>query len=168
MHRPHISRLVWNRLRYIKDPETGKRISRVNPKGKWIVQDVPELRIVNQALRDRVKTRLARQDTSPNAKIPNSNWDRRRPRYLFSGLMKCGECGGSAVISNQIRIGCTNARNKGTGRNKHTIRRDQLEATVMDGLQHHLMEPDLTEVFCQEYTKHMNRLRGERIASGLA
>ena len=27
----YVGRLVWNRLRYIKDPETGKRVSRLNP-----------------------------------------------------------------------------------------------------------------------------------------
>ena len=27
----YIGRLVWNRLRYIKDPETGRRVSRLNP-----------------------------------------------------------------------------------------------------------------------------------------
>src|SRR3546814_12390596 len=27
--------LVWNRLRYIKNPATGKRVSRVNPESEW-------------------------------------------------------------------------------------------------------------------------------------
>ena len=27
----------------------------------------------------------------------------------------------------------------------------------LDGLHHHLMDPDLTEVFCKEYTEHMQR-----------
>jgi hypothetical protein len=79
--------------------------------------------------------------------------------------MTCAECGGGAVIWNQLRIGCANARNKGTCANKHTIRRDALEAAVLDGLQHHLMAPELTEVFCKEYTAHMNRLRKEHVAS---
>ena len=79
--------------------------------------------------------------------------------------MKCGECAGGAVIWNQIRIGCANARNKGTCSNKHTIRGDHLEAAVLDGLQHHLMDPDLTKVFCREYTEHMNRLRNAHVAS---
>ena len=100
----YIGRLIWNRLRYVKDPESGKRISRLNPEDRWIVQEVPELRIVDQALWDKVKARQAELDALPNAKIPNSNRDRRRPTYLFSGLMKCSECGGGAVIWNQIRI----------------------------------------------------------------
>lgn len=32
----YIGKLVWNRLRYIKDPETGKRVSRPNPESEWI------------------------------------------------------------------------------------------------------------------------------------
>jgi len=162
----YIGRLIWNRLRYVKDPETGKRISRPNPEDRWISQDVPELRIIEQDLWDKVKARQAKLDTSSLQKIPNSNWgDRRRPKYLFSGLMTCGECGGGAVIWNQIRIGCANARNKGICSNKHTIRRDHLEATVLDSLQHHLMDRELTEMFCKEYTRHMNRLRHAHVAS---
>src|SRR3546814_15848331 len=34
--------LVWNRLRYIKNPATGKRVSRVNPESEWIRTEVPE------------------------------------------------------------------------------------------------------------------------------
>jgi len=30
----YIGRLVWNRLRYIKDPSTGKRVSRLNPESE--------------------------------------------------------------------------------------------------------------------------------------
>jgi site-specific DNA recombinase len=28
----YIGRLVWNRLEYVKDPDTGKRVSRLNPR----------------------------------------------------------------------------------------------------------------------------------------
>jgi site-specific DNA recombinase len=37
----YVGRLVWNRLRYVKDPETGKRVSRPNPPDQLIHQDVP-------------------------------------------------------------------------------------------------------------------------------
>ncbi len=46
----YIGRLVWNRLRYIKDPDTGRRVSRLNPSEEWITKDVPDLRIVDDAL----------------------------------------------------------------------------------------------------------------------
>ena len=50
-------KLVWNRQSFIKHPDTGKRIARLNPPEKWIIKDVPELRIVDQELWDRVKER---------------------------------------------------------------------------------------------------------------
>jgi site-specific DNA recombinase len=52
----YIGRLVWNRLRYVKDPETEKRVSRLNPDSGWI-QNVTVLRIIDQELWERVKTR---------------------------------------------------------------------------------------------------------------
>jgi site-specific DNA recombinase len=57
--------LVWNRQRFIKDPKTGKRVSRPNPEAKWIRTEVPELRIVDDELWLRVKLRvfvIARQE----------------------------------------------------------------------------------------------------------
>ena len=160
----YIGKLVWNRLRYIKDPETGKRVSRLNPESDWIIQDVPKLRILDddlwQAAKARQEERKADWDTNALA-----FWDRKRPRYLFSGLMECGVCGGGIVNLNASRIGCANARNKGTCDNRRTMRRDALEATILDALRHHLMEPELFAVFCDEYTRHMNRLRIEATAS---
>ena len=150
---------MWNRLRYIKDPESGKRVSRLNPRDEWVIEDVPALRIVDQPLWDKVK---ARQGEQVNAKFGERGpgfWDRRRPRYLFSGLTRCGVCGGGFTNLSGERIGCSAARERGTCDNRRTMKRAELEATVLDGLQHHLMDPALCEVFCEEYTRHMNRIR---------
>jgi hypothetical protein len=48
---------VWNRLRYVKDPVTGKRVSRSNPASDWVTTSVPELRIVDDDLWNQVKAR---------------------------------------------------------------------------------------------------------------
>ena len=53
----YIGRLVWNRLRYIKDPDTGKRVSRPNPPSEWVTTAVPELRIVDDELWNQVRAR---------------------------------------------------------------------------------------------------------------
>ena len=47
----------WNRLRYVKDPDTGKRVSRPNAPSEWVTTAVPELRIVDGELWDQVKQR---------------------------------------------------------------------------------------------------------------
>jgi hypothetical protein len=94
-------------------------------------------------------------------------WDRRRPRYLFSGLMRCGVYGGGFAKISQHHFGCSTARNKGTCTNLLTIRRDLLEATVLDALRHRLMEPELYAVFVAEFTAEWNRLQSEA-GAGLA
>lgn len=48
---------MWNRLRCVKDPSTGKRVSRLNPEAEWIIIEVPELRIVDDALWEAVRAR---------------------------------------------------------------------------------------------------------------
>jgi site-specific DNA recombinase len=160
----YIGRLVWNRLRYVKDPETGRRVSRLNPDSGWIVQDVAGLRIIDQDLWERVKTRQGALEAGRSAGEAPGYWDRRRPRYLFTGLTRCAVCGGGIVNFNKVYIGCANARNKGTCDNKATMRRDDLETAVLEGLQHRLMEPARTKIFCEEYARAMNRLHAEHNA----
>lgn len=74
--------------------------------------------------------------------------DRRRPKHLFAGLVKCGCCGGGYAMISKDLLGCATARNKGTCDNRLNIRRDALETSVLQGLQNHLMEPSLFREFC--------------------
>jgi hypothetical protein len=65
----YIGKLVWNRQRYMKDPTTGKRVARVNPPEAWIITEVPDLRIIDDALWRKAKARqqaLARRNTPPS------------------------------------------------------------------------------------------------------
>jgi len=156
----YIGRLVWNRLRYIKDPDTGKRVSRLNPEEQWIIHELPDLRIVSQELWERVKTRQASVSLGRSASSEAAGfWDRRRPRYLLSGLVKCAECGSSYVKISQSHFGCAGARNKGTCGNRKAIRRDFLEEAVLGGLQDRLMAEEHLDYFCKEYTKEYNSIR---------
>ncbi|MEC3860641.1 recombinase family protein [Mesobacterium sp. TK19101] len=158
----YIGRLVWNRLRYMKDPDTGKRVSRPNPESEWVVQEVPDLRIVDQDLWDAVKKRQKSLSFDTTATGSNPMNDRRRPKHLFAGLIKCGCCGGGYSLISKDLLGCAASRNKGTCDNRLNIRRDALEASILNGLRKHLMSPELFNEFCAEFTREVNRLRIER------
>jgi DNA invertase Pin-like site-specific DNA recombinase len=158
----YIGRLVWNRLRYIKDPDTGKRVSRPNPECEWVVQEVPDLRIVEQALWDQTKARQQAMAIGPQELSANPLVDRRRPKYLLAGLVKCGCCGGGYSLISKNLLGCAAARTKGICDNRVNIRVETLEASVLSGLRTHLMEPRLFETFCEEFTKEVNRQLIER------
>jgi DNA invertase Pin-like site-specific DNA recombinase len=162
----YIGRIVWNRLRYIKDPATGKRISRLNESDRWIVQEVTELRIVSQDLWDAVKERqqMLKRDTLPDVRT-KPFWAQQRPRFLMTGLAKCGECGSSYVKISANLFGCAAARNRGTCSNRLNIRVETLEELILDGLRTQLMEPDLFKVFCDEFHHEVNRLRSDENAA---
>jgi DNA invertase Pin-like site-specific DNA recombinase len=136
----YIGRLVWNRQRFLKDPLTGKRVARLRPEQEWIVQSVPALRIVDEDLWQAAK---AKQQRCSRATRPRQQgqelWHARRPRHLFSGLITCGACGGSMVLVGKLHYGCAAARNKGICDNRLTMRRDVLEATILEGLKARLL-----------------------------
>jgi site-specific DNA recombinase len=99
----YIGRLVWNRLHYVKDPSTDKRVSRPNPPESWMISEVPHLRIIDDELWWAVKARQAearkkvpRATTAqpPEAHPKTGFWSHQRPKHLLTGLMRCGICGG--------------------------------------------------------------------------
>lgn len=155
----YIGRLIWNRLRYVKDPATGKRRSRLNLEKDWIIKDVPELRIVPQELWEAVKARQGTmtRDTRPDARRKDF-WEQQRPRYLLSGLMKCG-CGASYTKYGRNRFGCAAARDRATCNNHLTIHVEEIEAAILTGLKEQLMDPRLFEEFAREFVTEVNRSR---------
>jgi len=164
----YIGRMIWNRQRFIKDPDSGKRQSRSNPESEWIVQEVPDLRILDDVLWNAAKsrqdaTKIKRGDYGQGGE--NHFRERRRPKYLLSGLTKCACCGGGYSMISADLVGCSTARNKGTCDNRTNIRRDRLEERVLNALRFHLMDPALFKEFCDEFTREMNRLRMESRAS---
>ena len=153
----YIGRQIWNRLRYVKDPETGKRVSRLNAESDWVITEVPDLRIIEddlwQAVRNRQGALVSKGTGTPV-------WDRRRPRTLFSGLMKCGCCGSGFSKVSKDSFGCSAARNKGKAvcTNMAQIKQADLEARVLDALAHNLMDAQAVAAFCEAYTSERNRL----------
>ena len=91
--------------------------------------------------------------------------NRRRPKYLLAGLLKCGCCGSAYTLISKNLLGCAAARNKGTCGNRLNIRVETLEASVVSGLRTHMMDPVLFKEFCEEFTREVNRLRIEKSAS---
>ena len=117
-----------------------------------------ELRIIGPALWDKVKERQKR------LRKAMAFHEKQRPRMLLSYLLRCGVCGGGFSKVSKEHYGCSTARNKGTCHNRLTIRQDELEGLVIAALQERLMDPALLKEFCDEYTRHMNRVRSEKNA----
>ncbi len=169
----YIGRLVWNRLRYIKNPETGKRVSRLNPPEQWIVKEVPELRIVDDALWRAVKEqqgeiteRYATVIKAVRSTHANRLNGAHRPRHLLSGLLECGVCGGPYSMRGQDRYGCSNHVMNGSCDNSRGIRRTVLEERVLAGVKEKLMAPEAAAEAMRAWAEETNRRNRERRASG--
>ncbi|MFC3118863.1 recombinase family protein [Jhaorihella thermophila] len=155
----YLGRLVWNRQSFIKDPDTGKRQARPNPPEEWVIEEVPHLRIVDDELWNAVKARQQEARKAMGVDGSARPERARRPRYLFSGLLVCGACGGGYTLVGKSRYGCAAARNKGTCDNRRSIERQTLEERVLDGLRHHLLDAELIAEFVETYRREYNALR---------
>jgi hypothetical protein len=137
----------------------------MNPPAQWITKDVPELRIVDDDLWRAVKARHAGIQRKWKAAEGERRFNQfRRPKYLFSGLTKCGECGAGFIVHSREFLGCFGARDRGTCSNRLRISRLEVEARVLDALKTKLLRKDFFEEFCREFAKEMNRLRMEQRA----
>jgi site-specific DNA recombinase len=163
----YIGKLVWNRQRFVKDPDSGKRQARPNPPEAWITEDTPALRIIDDDLWSRVKHRqgairddiLTERTADPGApKIERGH----RPRYLLSGFLACGCCGSGYIMISDSRYGCAAARNSGTCANRKTIKRTDVETRVLSGLKDKLLHPDLIQEFIAEFQRESQK---ERLAA---
>ncbi|MAU23770.1 MAG: recombinase family protein [Martelella sp.] len=170
----YIGRLIWNRLRYIKDPSTGRRVSRLNPESEWLIREVPELRIVDDALWQAVRDRQAviadkyanvTEAVRQHHKKNQLN-GKRRPQSLLSGLVYCGSCGGPYSLRGAGRFACSNHISKGTCSNSRTIRQEELEERVLSGLKDRMMAPEVAAEAMRAYAEETNRLNRERRSNG--
>jgi DNA invertase Pin-like site-specific DNA recombinase len=167
--------LVWNRLHFVKDPATGKRVSRANPPAKWIRTEVlPHLRIVEdelwQAVRERQKA-IASQFEAVGIATRKARARRlhtmKRPVSLLSGLLTCGCCGGRYGLFTRDRYACLNHQRRGICDNGHTITREKIEQRVLAGLKERLVSADAVAEAIRAYAQETNRLNQERRAQGL-
>ncbi|SNR44876.1 recombinase family protein [Puniceibacterium sediminis] len=166
----YVGRRVWNRQRFVKDPATGKRQARPNPPEEWIIEQVGDLRLIDNDLWESVKRRQgairADMDDTAGSVAHGGNplGTARRPTYLFSGMLKCGCCGASYTLMNKTKYGCSAARNKGTCDNRKLIHRERVETRILDGLKDKLLHPEMIEAFIVEYQREWNRLRSTEVS----
>lgn len=146
----YVGRIVWNRVKMVRDPETGKRISRPNPESEHKEADAPHLAIIDRETFD--AARAVADGRSHRAKGGEFI---RRPKRLLSGLLRCGHCGGGMSIHDRrngfTRIKCTRATEGGTchSRRKYTL--EKIEGAVIAGLRAQLAHPELLAEYVRVY-----------------
>jgi site-specific DNA recombinase len=131
---------VWGRTKKDRDPETGRKVSRDTPESQWRRVEIPEWRIVPEELWQAVELRRKAAATAFH-KLGGMSRTERSRRYLFSGILKCGECGSSMVISTgggrrgYVKYGCHAHKQNGTCGNRLMIRQDRLEEQLLAAIE---------------------------------
>lgn len=127
----YIGRRIFNRRKWIEVTTANRSFKRqplLNPESEWSVTDCPKVRIVDQALWDRVKLRQAEARAARDAKFKltgNPLAGAKCPQHLLSGLVRCGVCG-EPYVSTGKRWRCKAAVRKACSNS--SILGDQLEA----------------------------------------
>lgn len=125
-------RQVWNRRQWLKDPDTGKRRYVERPSDEWVVREVPELRIISEALWTSAQPREGAQRRR----------GQRISRTLFGGLLRCHACGGPMVAVNSQRYGCNAHKDRGPTvcANAGTVPREAVEKRLITELRDELSD----------------------------
>ncbi len=151
----YAGRIVWNRVRMVKDPSTGRRLSRANDESEYETTDAPHLRIIPADIFEAVQLRK-QQTTRAGAKAPRS-------KRILSGLLRCGECGGGMVMIGPDRSGqriqCSTVRESGTCGNKRRYYLERIEALVMNRLRVQFADTSIIEAYVSAYQEEQKKAR---------
>ncbi|WP_082907737.1 recombinase family protein [Bradyrhizobium neotropicale] len=158
----YAGRIVWNKVRMVKDPDTGKRLSRPNPRDEWQSIEAPQLRIVEQSVWEQAHALKAE-------KSHLASHVKRRAAHLLSGLLRCGCCGSGMSVhdrdkTGKTRIRCSAVRESGSCSNRRIIYLRDVERLVLSGMAKELKDPRLIEIYVRKYNRERERLAGDAIA----
>jgi site-specific DNA recombinase len=159
---------VWNRTEKQRNPETGRKISRVRPESEWTRVEVPEWRITSDELWEAAHARVAlvheRLGAARYGGICRTEQSRR---YLFSGLLVCGVCGSRIVIISgrgrrgYVRYGCPSHRYRGVCSNKLTMRQDRVEEQLLAVIESRILTPEMLEYTLRRFQQELQRRLAE-------
>jgi site-specific DNA recombinase len=151
--------VVWNRTQKMRDPETGRKVSRARPATEWKRVEVPDLRIVPENLWIAAHQRNAEVNRLGITRLGGLCRTQQSRRYLFSGLLGCSLCGANMVIVSgggkrgYVKYGCHTHKQSGVCENNWTIRRDRLEEQLCAAIEQRVFQPqaiDYVVTRCQE------------------
>ena len=164
----YIGRVVWNRSRFVKRPGTNCRVRRARPQSEWKFSDRPDLRIVSDALWQAVSERRETIKAAYSGHGSGGGWLSRAATspYLFSGLLKCGTCGGNLVIvtgskGRNRRYGCSQHYYRRTCANGMTERQEWLEEKLLADLQEQVLKPEVVDFTVDEFGRQLKAELGK-------
>lgn len=148
-------RQVWNKTKWVKDPASGRRRRTLRPRSEWVITEHDELKIIDDATwaAAEARTRAIRAKTAQQKQNGSrATGGGGSQRYLFSGLLKCGCCGGAYIVVDRYRYGCATNKDRGDAAcpNRAKVRRDVLEQVLLAGIKAELLSEAAYRAFEDE------------------
>jgi site-specific DNA recombinase len=161
---------VWNRSRWVRDPETRRRVRKERPQAERVVQNLSDLRIVSDELWQRVKARQAeshRKSSAIRAALHANARTGRAPKYLLSGLLKCGICGSNFVMAGSKHYACASYTNGGKHACGNALRvaRGVAESKLLAGIKAELGSPAYLDEFKRAVREVLSAARTRRASA---
>jgi site-specific DNA recombinase len=163
----YIGNVVWNRSQFVKVPGTNTRRRRSRPESEWLRAFNPGLAIVPAELWNAVRARFAALPgiwgfSKTRGLVPRA----LTSPYLFSGLLKCGECGANLIVATgggthrHKKYACSRRFNRGGCENDLYIRRDDLEDLLLGKLQNEILRPEVVDYAIVEFQRQLEAALG--------
>ena len=123
--------LIYNRRKTIIDPTTGRSKQIVKPENEWVRKEIPYLRIISDALWNKVEERnilTSHKLTKKPIKKPKAYYG-----HPLTGVIYCGVCNSQKFLANEGRYVCRGYRFKKTEcKNARGTKEDELKELVFD------------------------------------
>ena len=102
------------------------------------------------------RTRVIREKTAKQRKAGSrAKGGGGASKYIFSGLLRCGCCGGAYVIVDRTRYGCATNKERGDAAcaNRLKVKRHLVEELLLAGIKSDLMSEEAYQVFENEVAR---------------
>lgn len=158
---------TYGKTKEIYNPNTDKKERIDLPQSEWRIREKnPVLQIVPDDLFWRVQEkRWSKSHKIGVQKLGGMTRTDASRKYLFSGLLKCGLCGGNLNIrtSKPARYGCYEHMNRGLCCNKATISQKSLEREFVHALGQRLRDDSLRDELIRMVFEHVKSAKYARL-----
>jgi DNA invertase Pin-like site-specific DNA recombinase len=159
----YLGRLIWGQRTTERKPGSNLKIERPLSRDQWKILEVPELRIISDDVWDQVQARIRAiaPRLEPGTNLARGRLPGHHSKYVLSGFMKCGLCGGAfSIVSCSRTYGprysCRRAAREGSCTNRIEIKRKTLEDLLLARLKTELESPEVMAYIAQELRRRVD------------
>jgi hypothetical protein len=141
----YLGRVIWGRKQ--NAVRRGRSATRPRPEGEWICTEMPELAVVEAALWQAARARLGASRAVYGERPSRPPVNGIDSRYLLTGFMECGACGGGMFAHNARNYVCRayHTRGRVACKNGRFIHMGDADAAVLGAVERDVLRVEVLE-----------------------